>query len=201
MHAFPIFTPTSLKFVFTLTNHSSHALQCIDGLQDLMAGSIFMSHVPVTAMPSGSSHHDTPGVSALLAPATVVIQLYFAGSISDSEKRTAETMILGLIERYICHSHAVDGNGHIGVGWSVESDVPIMSAEQEAQAGTEQEGKPPTAAVYGVLVGWQSEMAAAQWREGSAGVDFAAQVKSISDTFAFKIETVELRCHHNIARE
>jgi len=160
-----------------------------------------MSHVPVTELHNNSSHLDTPGVSALLAPATVVIQLYFPASISDSEKRTAETSIQGVIGRCISHSHTMDGDGHVGVGWSVESNVPVMVAKRKVQAGTQQERDGMTAAVFGILVGWESEMAAGRWREGSDGVDFLAQVKSISGTLAFKIETVVLRCHHNIARE
>jgi len=199
----PTFTLTFLKLVFTLTHHLSHALQCIDGLQDLMAESIFMSHVPLSELPSSSTHrsHNKPGISALLASATVVIQLYFSASISDNEKHAAETSTRDLIERYICHPHDVGGDGQLAVGWSVENDVPVMSAERKVRAETRQQGGGMKAAVYGILVGWESEAAAELWRGGSGGVDFSAQVKSIPGLLASKVETVALRCHHNLARE
>jgi len=200
---FPISTLAFLKLVITLTPHPSHTLQCIDGLQDLMAESIFMSHIPLSELPNDSARrsHTKPGISALLAPATVVIQLYFSPSISDNERDVAETNIRGLIEHYVYDFlHAVDSDGLIAVGWSVENDVSVMSAERNRQVGKRQQGDGMKAAVYGILVGWGSETAAGMWRRGSSGIEFLAQAKCLPGVLAIKIETVELRCHHNLVR-
>ena len=128
------------------------------------------------------------------------MQFYFPALLNGKEKREADTKVRRLIERYVCHSHAVHGDGLMAVGWSVESDVPIMAGVRKVQAGPQQKGDQPTAAVYGVLVGWESEEAAGQWREGSDGVGFSAQVKGISGILASKLETVVLRRHHNLVR-
>lgn len=199
---FPQSTLTFLKLVSTLTHLSSHALKCIDSLQDLMAESIFMSHVPLSELPSGPPHSrpNTAGISALLAPATVVIQLYFPTSICESDKHAAEASIRGVIERYICYPHDVDGNGRVAMGWSVENDVPVMSAERKLRTETQQQDDGSTAAVYGVLAGWESEKAAEQWRRGSEGIEFLTRVNCLPGVRAVKVETVELRCHHNLAR-
>jgi len=199
---FPTSTLRFLKLIITLTHHPSHALKCIDGLQDLMAESIFMSHVPLSGLPNDSARHShtNPGISALLAPATVVIQLYFSPSISANERRAAATNIRGLIEHYVYDSlHAVDGDGLIAVGWSVENNVPVMSAERKIQGGSQQQGG-TMAAVYGILVGWESAMAAGMWRRGSTGIQFLTQAKCLPGVLAIKTETVKLRCHHNVVR-
>jgi len=168
-----------------------------------MAESIFMSHVPLSELPDDSVRrsHTKPGISALLAPATVVIQLYFSPSISDNERHVAAMNIRGLIEHYSSNLlHAEDGDGLIAVGWSVENDIPIMSAERDGQGGTRQQGGGMKAAVYGILVGWESETAAGMWRRGSTGVEFLAQAKCLPGVLAVKTETVVLTCHQNLVR-
>jgi len=76
-----------------------------------------------------------------------------------------------------------------------------MSAKRKAQVRAQQESDGMTAVVYGILSGWPSEMAATRWSEGSEGIEFLAQLKDISGILGFKIETLTLRCHHNLARE
>jgi len=131
----------------------------------------------------------------------VVIQLYFSASISDHEIRAAETDIRELIEHYVYDLlHVVNGDGLIAVGWSVENDVPVISAERKGQAGLRQQDVGMRAAVYGILVGWESEMATGMWRQGSTGIEFLAQANGLPGVLAVKIETVVLRCHQNLVR-